>query len=707
MAFAAYPALMKEGSEMHYTLENQTKKLIIGIEIRTTNQESSSAIPALWGKFYKDNVLAKIPNKVNDNVFALYTDYEGDHTKPYFCVIGCEVSSLDVLPHGLVGKTIPESKYAVFTTQGPFPQGLRASWQAIWDSKLQRSYTCDFERYPSDFNPQENPEVTIYIAVDNDPTIKSHPFSVFLKTLIPLIESKSKQLNQAVWLLETTGSSDAAELKAALDAELKMLFHDPETYRQLLEWDNDPALQDPILKRELNVLIRAFKSNQISKELIEEIAQKEAALTQTYANFRPQLDGKSLTENDIRDILKNENDPAVREKAWLASKQIGEVLAPQILDLVELRNRAARSLNYSNFFEMQLDLQEVDDQWLSQTLESLSKQSDQAYSKMLSKVDFSLQKRFSRKTIGPWAWSEPFCQEDPLDARELDQIVDGVDITSACRGFYQKMGFDVQPILDKSDMLERSGKNQHAFCINIDRKGDIRTLNNVKSSIKWLETVLHELGHAIYEQGFDQKLPWLLREPPHMIPTEAMALLAGRQAYRSDSLSQLVGSKKPDLMQKADESLLRRQLIFSRWVLVMTAFERELYRQPSQDLNRLWWNLVEKYQKISVPKGREGKADWAAKVHIGMAPVYYFSYLLGELFASAIQESLVRECGQKSFHTPETGRFIRERLFAQGNRWSWMELIRNVTGETLSPDAWIREFCSNKILTGGTKDSRP
>ena len=130
------------------------------------------------------------------------------------------------------------------------------------------------------------------------------------------------------------------------------------------------------------------------------------------------------------------------------------------------------------------------------------------------------------------------------------------------------MGIDVGTILAKSDMYEREGKNQHAFCMNVDRKNDVRTLNNVESSIKWLETVLHELGHGIYELGFDDSLPWLLREPPHMIPTEAMALLAGRQAYRSESLLELIGPKSEELREKANQSLKRRQLIFSRLSLI-------------------------------------------------------------------------------------------------------------------------------------------
>ena len=231
--------------------------------------------------------------------------------------------------------------------------------------------------------------------------------------------------------------------------------------------------------------------------------------------------------------------------------------------------------------------------------------------------------------LGPWAWGDPFCQEDPLDCQELDSLVEGIDIPAVSRAFYHKMGIEVHPILERSDMYEREGKNQHAFCINIDRNGDVRTLNNVKNSIKWLETVLHELGHAIYDVGYDPELPWLLKEPPHMITTEAMALIAGRQAYRFESLKHLINApKKEHLMKKADMSLKRRQLIFSRWVLVMTAFERELYSDPSQDLNTLWWSLVEKYQKITPPQGRQGKNDWAAKYHIGLAPVYYFSYLL-------------------------------------------------------------------------------
>jgi len=151
---------------MQHTKEHQNKKFFIGLELRTNNEECSFAMPAHKEKFFRDNILSKIPSKVNENVLALYTDYEGDYTKSYSWILGCEVSSLDKIPEGLVGKIIPESNYAVFTTTGEFPGGLIAAWQAIWKSNLHRSYTSDFEVYCSDFDPQNNPQVQIYIAID-------------------------------------------------------------------------------------------------------------------------------------------------------------------------------------------------------------------------------------------------------------------------------------------------------------------------------------------------------------------------------------------------------------------------------------------------------------------------------------------------------------------------------------------------------------
>lgn len=150
---------------MHH-IEQQKEKFFIGLELRTNNEECSLAMPAHKDRFFKENIPSKIPNKINGNILALYTDYEGDYTMPYLWILGCEVSNLDEVPEGLVGKVIPESKYAVFTTQGEFPQGLIDVWQEVWQLELPRSYTSDFEVYKNDFDAHRNPEVKVYIAIE-------------------------------------------------------------------------------------------------------------------------------------------------------------------------------------------------------------------------------------------------------------------------------------------------------------------------------------------------------------------------------------------------------------------------------------------------------------------------------------------------------------------------------------------------------------
>ena len=107
---------------------------------------------------------------------------------------------------------------------------------------------------------------------------KKHAFESFLDRFIPEVAAKIRQVNKAYWILETTGSSDAADLKAELDTECRLLFHSKTTFSNLVKWDKEPSIKDPLVKRQLNVLIRAFKQNQIPKSLVTEISQKEAGL---------------------------------------------------------------------------------------------------------------------------------------------------------------------------------------------------------------------------------------------------------------------------------------------------------------------------------------------------------------------------------------------------------------------------------------------
>ncbi|MBN2478959.1 MAG: M3 family oligoendopeptidase [Parachlamydiales bacterium] len=517
-------------------------------------------------------------------------------------------------------------------------------------------------------------------------------FDSFLKEFIPQVADKENQLSKALWILETTGSEDASRLLATLDNEFKLLFSDEKIYEKLIYFQKN-GITDPFLNRQLNILINEFKANMIPKNLLKEISEKEASLALTYANFRTQIDGKVFTENEIRDILKQEKDVELRKKAWDASKDVGITLADKIVYLAKLRNKVANHLGYDNYFDMMLDLNEINKDMLFETFNDLKVQTDESFVKMINEVNETLANEYNVgiEDLGPWAWKDPFCQKDPIEHTKIFKIFENLDILEIARSFYDKMGFCIEDLIKRSDLYEREGKNQHAFCIDMDRKGDVRTLNNIKPNAQWMETLLHEFGHGVYYQCIDSKLPWLLRTVSHTITTEALAILMGRQVSTKEFLQDFCACEDEQLLNDIEKGTKREQLVFSRSAFLITEFEKCFYEDPDQDLNNLWWDLFEKYYSIKRPENREGKQDWAAKYHIGLAPVYYHCYLLGEVFASTLHNQLLQVAKDDKIWKKPAGKFLEEKLFLPGNKYRWDYLIEYITQKPLSSDAWVSE----------------
>ena len=116
----------------------------------------------------------------------------------------------------------------------------------------------------------------------------------------------------------------------------------------------------------------------------------------------------------------------------------------------------------------------------------------------------------------------------------------------------------------------------------------------------------------------------------------------------------------------------------------MAHFERELYSDPEADLDALWWELVERFQFVTPPTGRSAP-DWAAKIHLAVAPVYYHNYLLGSVLACQMERVIEQECGAL-IDNPEAGTWLVERLFRPGNVMRWEALVEESTGRPLSPE---------------------
>ena len=524
---------------------------------------------------------------------------------------------------------------------------------------------------------------------------ETHPAREFItnhtKKLIPL----SKELGETWWQLNQTGDKKLAELVAALDAKHTKMHADPDEFAQLRAWCDD-GIDDPLLLRQVELLYLAYLANQKDEETIQKISDLETGLELDYSTFRGVFEGKKTSDNDLKTVLVEDTDSDRRQAAWEASKQVGGQVAQKVLELVRLRNGAAQKQGFGDYYRMSLEAQEIGYDDLFSLLDELEQLTREPFAKAKSRLDTYLKRRFGTEDLRPWHYSDFFFQEaPPNDDVALDPFFKERDPVQLAVDTYDRIGLDVRAILQRSDLYPRENKHQHAFCTSIDREKDVRILCNVKNDEGWTSTMLHELGHAVYDYYLDDMLPFLLREPAHMLSTEAVAMLMDRLTKSPFWLTEVAGIPESDLggvMSHLDEYESLSKLIFVRWCLVMIYFERDMYADPERDLNTLWWDYVEKFQMVRRPDGRNAP-DWAAKMHIAVAPVYYHNYLMGDMMASQLQDCIVERIHKDGASGgKDVGEFLQSRLFSLGARYPWNDTLEKVTGEPLTARHFAGQF---------------
>jgi peptidyl-dipeptidase A len=121
----------------------------------------------------------------------------------------------------------------------------------------------------------------------------------------------------------------------------------------------------------------------------------------------------------------------------------------------------------------------------------------------------------------------------------------------------------------------------------------------------------------------------------------------------------------------------------------MYHFEKSLYEDPDrEDLNSLWWDLVERIQLVNRPPDRN-EPDWAAKLHVALAPVYYHNYVLGHLTAAQLRRHLEAVVGGPFYESEIAGRYLQEAVFGPGARDDWRTTVLRATGEELNPAYFV------------------
>jgi len=521
----------------------------------------------------------------------------------------------------------------------------------------------------------------------------------FIRELESRLDPVETEFARVYWQFANSGDEALQPRLVELEMQLHAILSSAQDFGQVQAWRKQGG-QDAQTTRILDHLYYAFLTRQEPEQLARRRAELDTQISGYYANYRGEYQGQRLTNNDIKDFLKHSDVESVRRGAWEASKGIGPVVADLVLELVGLRNATAHSLGFRDYYAMMLAAQEIDEAELFELLARLEELTREPFRRQKQLLDAGLVERFGladSRALRPWHYEDPFFQEAPrLNDLDLDPFVEGHDLEQATLDTFDRVGLDVRQSLSQSDLYERDGKDQHAFCLTLGRHPETtRCLCNCRGNADWAATMLHEFGHAAYDQYIDPEQPFFLRTVAHTNSTEAIAMLFGRLVYDPAWLEDILRvdpAVAAQLSDKAHEQLSFAMLVFTRWMMVMVHFERDLYGGTVEDLNKHWWDLVEKYQFLIRPEGRN-QPDWASKTHIAEAPVYYHNYMLGELTASQLQHYIEHQLGQQPLiRQPRCGAWLREGLFEQGALRPWNAALEFLTGEKLNSQYFVSAF---------------
>ena len=278
----------------------------------------------------------------------------------------------------------------------------------------------------------------------------------------------------------------------------------------------------------------------------------------------------------------------------------------------------------------------------------------------------------------------------------------GVDALAMARAYFAELGHDVDAILARSDLQPAVGqgparvpdhdrarlRHPHALQPRADASlaGDAaararpRDLRRQRRQVAAVAPA-HALAHVHHRGGRDAARPAGARP---RVPRAVRRARRGRRRARCEP-----------------RRLAARPARLRRLGAGDGALRASLYADPVQDLLATWWNKSSATSTCAGPTGI-GRGDWAAKIHLTVAPVYYHNYLLGQMTASQLEATLARELGnaQPRRRSRRRRRAAARAVPAARRALRWDEHVRSATGSPLTTAAFAAELATHLAATG-------
>jgi len=481
-------------------------------------------------------------------------------------------------------------------------------------------------------------------------------------------------------------------------------------------------LTDIQIKQLEAMLFNAANNPQTIPDIVKERIAAEGAQTEKLFGYDFKVNGKSLSANDIDEILSASTDLKKRLEVWNASKEVGKVLKNGMMNLQKLRNKTVQALGYHDYFTYQVSEYGMTSDEMMELNKKLIREIWPLYRELHTYARYELAKKYGVKEVpdylpAHWVtnrWGQDWNNMVEVKGMDLNSILKQKSaewIVKQGERFYLSLGFDSLPstFWEKSSLYPlpkdaKYKKNSHASAWHMDLANDLRSLMSVTPNADWYETVHHELGHIYYYQSYtNPDVPLLLREGANRAFHEAIGSQMGLAAMQKPFLAHinlLPADSKTDDMQKLLKDALNYIVFMPFSAGVMTEFEHDFYvdNLPSGQYNKRWWELVKKYQGIVPPQERgEEYMDAATKTHINDDPAQYYDYALSYVLLFQFHEYIAKNILHQDVHATdyfdnkEVGKFLKK-ILETGATVDWRKLLKESTGEDMSAKAMLNYF---------------
>lgn len=469
------------------------------------------------------------------------------------------------------------------------------------------------------------------------------------------------------------------------------------------------------------ILFLAGGSPATAGETVRELTKENAEQTKVLFGFDFKLDGKSVTKNDINNILSSSGKLPERLKAWNASKEVGVPLKQGLAKLRDLRNQSVQGLGYPDYFSYQVSEYGMTKDEMVKMCDGFIKDIWPLYRELHTWARYELAKKYSQKVPdylpAHWItnqWGQDWSAMVNVTGLNLDDTLKKKSpewIVKKGEEFYMSLGFPALPqsFYEKSSLYPLAPgtpfrKNNHASAWHIDSDKDVRSLMSVETNTEWWETTLHELGHIYYYISYSTPdVPIVLRGGANRAYHEAMGTQIGLASLQKPLLENVnlipKGTTTNDTLKLLSDAL--SHIVVIPWGGgVMTQFENALYAENLSEaaFNKKWWELVKKYQGIEPPAVRDEKfCDACTKTHIIDDPAQYYDYTFAEILLFQFHDHIATNILKQDVHatnywgSKETGDFLKK-MMSTGATQDWREHLKANIGSEVSAKPLLNYF---------------